>query len=333
MEFTIRLYWNMEFVINRGDAMNYTLRQIGHKKTFGETIYRQRQLLCMSIPIMLYVILFSYVPLWGWTMAFQNFKPAKTFFEQEWAGLRWFVFIFFDGMFLMTIRNTLAMSVINMALGFITAIAFSLLLNEVKHIFFRRIIQTISYLPHFLSWVIVAGLVSNMLSVEDGAINNLLMALGFIKEPIMWLSKPDYFWGIIGGTYVWKEVGWNTIIYLAAIVSIDPALYEAAEIDGCNRYQKMWHITLQGIKPTIVIMLIMSIGHILDAGFEMQYLLRNGLVQDVSDTIDIYVLMFGLQRSNYSLATAAGMFKNVINISLIFIANEIAKRAGEERLV
>lgn len=313
--------------------MNRMNPSIRGSKDFFERISSQRQLLFMAVPIMLYVILFSYVPLWGWVMAFQNFKPAKTFFNQEWAGLRWFFFLFPDQVFLQTIRNTLAMSVINTALGFITAITFSLLLNEVKGILFKRAVQTISYLPHFLSWVIVTGLVSTMLSVENGAVNGILMALGLVKEPVLWLSKPNYFWGIIGGTYVWKEVGWNTIIYLAAITGIDPALYEAAEIDGCNRYQKMRLITLPCIKPTIIIMLIMSIGHILDAGFEMQYLLRNGLVQDVSDTIDIYVLMFGLQRSNYSLATAAGMFKNVVNISLIFVANGIAKRAGEERLI
>jgi putative aldouronate transport system permease protein len=301
--------------------------------TFWAKAIQQRQLLLMSLPIILYVILFFYVPLWGWTMAFQNFKPAKTFFAQEWVGLKWFKFLFADKVFLRTIRNSIAMSFINTSLGFITAIVFSLLLNEVRKMFFKRTIQTISYLPHFLSWVIVTGLVSNMLAIEDGVVNNVLMALRITKEPILWLSKPQYFWGVIGGTYVWKEVGWNSIIYLASMAAIDPALYEAAEIDGCNRYQKMWNITLPGIKPTIIILLIMSIGHIMDAGFEMQYLLRNGLVQDVSDTIDIYVLMFGLQRSNYSLATAAGLFKNVVNISLIFLANEIAKKAGEERLV
>ncbi|MBN1648687.1 MAG: sugar ABC transporter permease [Spirochaetales bacterium] len=312
--------------------MNTSSRMLHNKSIFGK-MYRQRQLLIMSVPIMLYVILFAYVPLWGWTMAFQNFKPAKSFFQQEWVGLRWFKFLFSDKVFLRTIRNTIAMSFINTTLGFITAIAFALLLNEVKKIFFKRSIQTISYLPHFLSWVIVTGLVANMLAVENGAVNNLLMALHIIKEPVLWLSRPKYFWGIIGVTYVWKEVGWNTIIYLAAIASIDPALYEAAEMDGCNRYRKMWHITLPSIRPTIIILLIMSIGRILDAGFEMQYLLRNGLVQDYSDTIDIYVLMFGLQRSNFSLATAAGLFKNVVNISLIFIANWIAKKTGQERLV
>jgi len=314
-------------------TMGFSLLLFHRRKDFVYKLSRQRQLLFMSLPVVLYIILFTYVPLWGWTMAFQNFRPARTFQNQEWVGIYWFKFLFEDQVFLRTIRNTLAMSFINTSLGFITAIGLALLLNEVKVILFKRVIQTISYLPHFLSMVIVTGLVSSMLSTDSGAVNNVLMALGFIKEPVLWLAEPNYFWGIIGATYVWKDVGWNTIIYLAAMAGVDPNLYEAAEIDGCNRYQKMWLITLPCIKPTIIILLIMSIGRILDAGFEMQYLLRNGLVADVSDTIDVYVLIFGLSRSNFSLATAAGMFKNIVNITLIFIANEIAKRAGEERLI
>jgi len=294
---------------------------------------RQRQLLFMGLPIILYVILFTYVPLWGWAMAFQNYRPTRSFSQQEWAGFKWFALLFKDKVFLQTIRNTLAMSVINTTLGFITAIGLALLLNEVRKVFFKRFIQTISYLPHFLSWVVVTGLVSVMLTTDNGAVNNVLMALGLIKEPVLWLAEPKYFWGVIGVTYVWKDVGWNTIIYLAAMAGIDPNLYEAAEIDGANRFRKIRHITLPCIKPTIIVLLLMSIGRILDAGFEMQYLLRNGPVMDVSDTIDVYVLIFGLNLRNYSLATAAGMFKNVVNISLIFIANEIAKRAGEERLI
>jgi putative aldouronate transport system permease protein len=308
-------------------------RSLVKSKSFLTKLLGQRQLLYMSLPIILYVILFTYVPLWGWTMAFQRFRPQRSFSQQEWVGLEWFKFLFEDQVFLKDIRNTIAMSVINTSLGFITAIGFALLLNEVSKIFFKRAIQTISYLPHFLSWVIVTGLVSAMLTTDRGALNSAFMALGFIKEPILWLAEPKYFWGIVGTTYVWKEVGWNTIIYLAAIAGIDPNLYEAAEIDGANRYHKMWLITLPCIKPTIIILLIMSIGRILDAGFELQYLLRNGLVMDVSDTIDVYVFIFGMGRSNFSLATAAGMFKNVVNIALIFIANEIARRAGEERLV
>ena len=301
--------------------------------TFFQKVIAQRQLVFMSLPLVLYVMLFSYVPLWGWIMAFQNYRPARGFFGQEWAGLRWFKFLFNDPGFLRVLRNTLAMSLINMGLGYITAIGFALLLNEIKKIAFKRIVQTVSYLPHFLSWIIVTGLVASMLSVENGAVNDVLVFLGIIKEPILFLSEPKYFWGIVGLTYVWKEVGWNTIIYLAAIAGIDPALYEAAEIDGCNRYHKMWFITLPGIKATIVILMIMSIGRILDAGFELQYLLKNGLIQDVAETIDIYVIKYGIQSFNYSLATAAGMFKNVVNVILIFAANWIAKRAGEERLI
>jgi putative aldouronate transport system permease protein len=303
------------------------------EKTFLQKLSSQKQLLFMSMPLMLYVILFAYVPIWGWTMAFQNYKPARGFFQQEWAGLRWFAFLFTDPGFARVLRNTVAMSFINMALGYISAIVFALLLNELKKIMFKRVVQTVSYLPHFLSWIIVTGLVATMLSVENGAVNDLLMALKIIKEPVLFLSVPKYFWGIVGFTYVWKEVGWNTIIYLAAMAGIDPALYEAAEIDGCNRYQKMWFVTLPGIKATIVIMMIMSIGHILDAGFELQYLLKNGLIQDVAETIDIYVIKYCFESFNYSLATAAGMFKNVVNISLIFIANTLAKRLGEERLI
>jgi putative aldouronate transport system permease protein len=307
--------------------------RVRREKTFREKLLTQKQLVFMSLPFILYVLLFSYVPIWGWTMAFQNYKPARAFFQQEWTGLRWFKFLFTDSGFLRVLRNTVAMSFINMALGYITAIVFALLLNEFRKTGFKRIVQTVSYLPHFLSWIIVTGLVATMLSVENGAVNDLLVFLGIIDEPVLFLSEPKYFWGIVGFTYVWKETGWNTIIYLAAMSGIDPALYEAAEIDGCNRYHKMWFITLPGIKSTIIIMMIMSIGHILDAGFELQYLLKNGLIQDVAETIDIYVIKYGIENFNYSLATAAGMFKNVVNISLIFIANALAKRAGEERLI
>ncbi|MCL2127050.1 MAG: ABC transporter permease subunit [Treponema sp.] len=303
------------------------------RESFLGRVQAQKQLLYMSVPLILYVLLFSYVPIWGWTMAFQNYRPARSFLRQDWAGLRWFRFLFSDPGFLRVLRNTLAMSFINLILGYVSAIFFALLLNELKKPLFKRVVQTISYLPHFLSMVIVAGLVASMLSVENGAVNELLMFFGLIKEPILFLSEPKYFWGIVGITFVWKDVGWNTIIYLAAMAGIDPALYEASDIDGCNRYHKMWFITLPGIKSTIVILLIMSIGRILDAGFELQYLLKNGLIQDVAETIDIYVIRYGIENFNYSLATAAGMFKNVVNISLIFLANWLARRIGEERLI
>lgn len=296
-------------------------------------MHGQKQLMLMSLPILAYVVLFSYYPIWGWTTAFQNYSPAKKFMQQEWVGFKQFKFLFSDDTFLNVLRNTIAMSFINMVLGFVTAIAFAILLNEIKNMLFKRAIQTISYLPHFLSWVIVTGIVANSLSVDGGIINVVLMKLGIIHEPIMWLSIPEYFWGIVGASHVWKEVGWNAIIYLAAITSIDPSLYEAAEIDGANRYQKMLYITLPGIKSIVIILLIMNLGWILEAGFEVQYLLGNGVVVDWSQTIDIFVLKYGLQVGNYSLATAAGIFKTIVSITLIFVANTIAKRFGEDRLI
>lgn len=303
-----------------------------HKRWTWKTIKEQRQLIYMSVPLLAYIITFAYVPIWGWTMAFQDYKPARSFGEQTWVGFKHFEFLFKDENFLRVLRNTLGMSLINLVLGFTTAIILALLLNEIKKIFWKRTVQTISYLPHFLSWIIVTGIAATSLA-SDGIINDILMKLNIIDSPIIWLMEGKYFWGIVGGTTVWKEVGWNTIIYLAAMASIDPALYEAADIDGANRYQKMWNITLPSIKPTIVILLIMQVGHILEAGFELQYLLGNGLVVDWSETIDIFVLKYGIAMGNYSLATAGGIFKTVVSITMLLLANWTAKRLGEERLL
>ncbi|RRJ62558.1 sugar ABC transporter permease [Paenibacillus oralis] len=304
----------------------------GKQRITWNLIKSQRQLIYMSVPLLAYIVLFAYVPVWGWTMAFQDYKPALDFSEQKWVGFKHFKFLFQDDNFLRVLRNTLGMSIINLILGFVTAIILALLLNEIKKVFWKRTVQTISYLPHFLSWIIVTGIVATSLA-SDGIVNDVLMKLQLIDEPILWLSEGKYFWGIVGASHVWKEVGWNTIIYLAAMASIDPALYEAADMDGASRYRKMLHVTLPGIKPTIVILLIMSIGHILEAGFEVQYLLGNGLVVDWAETIDIFVLKYGIAQGNYSLATAGGIFKTVVSVIMLLIANWTAKRLGEERLL
>ena len=304
-----------------------------NKKSKWKLLGKQKMLVLMSVPFVLYVILFRYIPLWGWTMAFQDYKPYKTFSQQEWIGFKWFVDLFKDKEFLISLRNTVGMSIITMILGYITAIVLAVFLNEVRKIGIKRFVQTVSYLPHFLSWIIVTGLVANALSVEDGILNDILLGLGIVDQPIQWLANQKYFWHIIGWTYVWKEVGWNTIVYLGAMTAIDPCLYEAAEIDGCGRLRKIWHITLPGIKPTIIIMMIMSAGHLLDANFEMPYLLQNGLIYDVAEQIDMYVLKYGFSLSRYGIATAAGIFKNVVNILLLLAANWLAKKSGEERLI
>ncbi len=314
--------------------------ELTNKKNKWKLLGKQKALIFMSVPFVLYIILFRYIPLWGWTMAFQNYKPAKSFSQQTWVGFAHFRELFKNEMhpevskeFLLSLRNTIGMSIISTVLGYITAIVIAVFLNEVRNIGVKRFVQTVSYLPHFLSWIIVTGLVANVLSVEDGTLNNILLGLHLIDEPVKWLSIPKYFWNIIGWTYVWKEVGWNTIVYLGAMTAIDPCLYEAAQIDGCGRLRKIWHITLPGIKSTVIIMMIMSAGHILDANFEMPYLLQNGMIQDVATTIDLFVLKYGFKLFDFSVATAAGIFKNVVNIILLVVANSLAKKAGEERLI
>ncbi|MBN2736139.1 MAG: sugar ABC transporter permease [Spirochaetales bacterium] len=297
-----------------------------------DVLKKQKQLIFMSAPLLVYIIIFAYAPMWGWIMSFQDYKPAKSFFDQQWVGFKHFEFLFTDPVFFNVLRNTICMSIINLVFSFVSAIGLALLLNEIKNIFFKRTVQIISYLPHFLSWIIVTGIVANVLSTQ-GIINEVLMKMGLLTEPVTWLSEEKYFWGIVGVSHVWKEVGWNTIIYLAAMSAIDPCLYEAANIDGANRYQKMWHITLPGIKSTFIILLIMNIGWLMNAGFEIQYLLGNGLVIDYSQTIDIFVLKYGIGMGRFSFATAAGVFKSVVSITLLLLANAVAKRVGEERII
>ncbi|MBQ7990150.1 MAG: sugar ABC transporter permease [Oscillospiraceae bacterium] len=299
---------------------------------FKKVWKNQKVLILMSIPFALYAIIFSYVPLFGWVMAFQNYKPKDGLLHSKFVGLQKFTRLFGDDVFLKTIRNTFCMGLMNLVFGTVCAILFAILLNEFWSVKGKKAVQTISYLPHFLSWIIVTGICFDVLAMENGVLNDVLVGLHIIKAPINWLAHPKYFWWIVTFSNLWKETGWNSIIYLAAITSINPDLYEAASIDGAGRLSKIWHITLPGLKPTIMILLIMNIGNVLNAGFEVQYLLGNGLVQSVSQTIDIYVLKFGISNGDYSLGTAAGIFKSIVSIALIAIANWGAKAAGEESL-
>ena len=312
----------MEMISQSEKKQGITLKQLKSQKV----------LILLSIPFIIYVIIFCYVPLGGWLMAFQNYKPKNGLLHSEFVGLAKFEFLFSNDQFLKVIRNTLAMGVINLVLGTVTAILFAILLSEFRFNRGKKLVQTISYLPNFLSWVIVTGIVFDVLSTENGIVNEILVNLHIIDKPFNFLADPKWFWWIVGFANIWKETGWNSIIYLAAITSISPDLYEAASIDGAGRLAKIWHITLPGIKPTFFILLIMNMGNVLNAGFEVQYLLGNGLVQSVSQTIDIYVLKYGISQADYSLGTAAGIFKSVVSLILIVIANQLAKKMGEEHL-
>ena len=315
------------------DMSKGTNRYTGQKKKgFFSTLASQWQLSLMSVPIFLYVILFNYVPLWGWTNAFKDYSSRKLVARgiTPWNGLENFKWLFSRPDFYQAIRNTLAMSVINLVFGTVAAIVLAVLLNEVRQRAFKRTVQTVTYLPHFLSMVIIVAMAQNIFA-SNGPVNDLLKLLGL--QPVFWLGEGKHFWWLVGIINVWKEVGWGTIIYISAMTSIDPALYEAAAIDGAGRFQKILHVTLPGIKSTFVILLIMNIGHLMEAGFEIQYLLGNGLTAEFSRTIDIFVLEYGTQQMDFGVATAAGIFKSVVAILLLVGANFIAKKLGEDTLV
>lgn len=292
---------------------------------------KQKVLIIWSLIIVVYGAIFCYLPLAGWMMAFQNYKPKDGLFHSAFIGLAKFKQLFSDDTFIRVIRNTLGMGVINLVVTFVAAIVFAILLNEVKSNGGKKTVQTISYLPHFLSWIIVTGILHDALS-STGIINELLLKFHILDQPLNFFAHPKYFWPIVAFANVWKETGWNAIIYLSAITAIDPSLYEAANMDGAGRWARIRYVTLPGIKPTIMILLLMNVGNVLNAGFEIQYLLGNGLVKSVSETIDIYVLKWGISQNDFSIGTAAGIFKSFVSIVLIVIANQIAKKNGEERL-
>lgn len=301
------------------------------KKSFWKRARNQKALILMAFPFVIWLIVFKYFPLGGWLMAFQNYKPQNGIFNQEWVGLEHFKQLFKEPLFYQALENTLGMGLLGLIFGTLSSIIFALLLNEMRLQSFKKLTQTVSYLPHFVSWVIVANIVTTMLA-QEGVINNILMGLNIINSPIGFMSNPDLFWGIVTVTDVWKETGWNAIIYLAAMAGIDQQLYEAAKVDGASRFRQMWHITLPSIRPVIIILLILSIGNLINIGFEKQMLLGNNIVADKALVIDLYALDYGIGMFRYSFGTAIGIFKSVISIILILICNSIAKKTGEGRI-
>jgi putative aldouronate transport system permease protein len=330
--------------LNGGGKMQATrrpsMKELSKKdrKFTWKNIKEQKYLIFMSLPFVIWVIVFRYVPLTGWLMAFQDFKFKTgkgwfaTLLDQNWVGLKHFRVLFEEPQFYQAMTNTLAMSLLGILFGFIFSIGFALLLNEMKAIRFKRIVQTISYLPHFVSWVIVASIVNSMLA-PSGAINELLVRFNIVDQPIHFMTRPNMFWGVVTASDLWKETGWNAIIYLAAMTGIDTEQYEAAKVDGANRFRQIIHITLPGIKSTVVVLLIMSIGNLINIGFEKQMLLGNNVVAQKSLVLDKYALDYGIGMFRYSYGTAIGIFKSVVGILLVFTANFLAKRAGEGGIV
>lgn len=292
-------------------------------------IYDQRYLFLMSIPFIIWVFIFKYIPVMGWTMAFQDYVPGRSFSAQEFVGLKHFIAFVENPNFYIIMRNTLVMSFGGLVLGTTIPIIFAIMLNEIKRDSFKKTVQTISYLPYFISWTIVAGLFSTMLSIDRGIVNEILLSLKIIGEPIQFLSEGKYFWSIIITADIWKQLGWNSIIYIAAISGIDGAIYEAAKVDGAGRLGSIINVTLPGIKPTVIVILVMNIGWLLNTGFEKQFLLGNPLVYDYSEVLDLHILNYGINNLMLSYGTAVGIFKSLISIFLVLCANYTAKKIGE----
>ncbi len=300
------------------------------QKFTWKLMWKQRYLLFMSVPFVIWLIIFKYIPLWGWTMAFQDVRPksfALPVWEREFVGMSNFTKAFTDRLFGQTMINTIGTSILGIALGTACAIFFALMLNEVRFTGFKKVTQTVSYLPHFVSWVIIASIAKMFLN--DGGVLDTMLG----KQLHLMSTNSPLFWVVVCLINVWKEVGWDAIIYLSAMAGIDQGLYEAAKVDGANRFQRMWHITLPGIKPTAIVLLIMSIGGALNVGMERQMLLSNGIVQDHAMVLSWFAYVRGIGTNNYGLGTAIGMFQSVVGIVLLFIANKIAGMLGESKLV
>jgi putative aldouronate transport system permease protein len=282
----------------------------------------------LALPALIYFALFKYVPMWGVSIAFMDYSPYAGIMESPWVGFKHFERFFSHPDFWILFRNTLAINLLNLFLFFPLPILLSLLMNELNTGWFKKTIQSIVYLPHFLSWVIIAGLTFLMISYSEGIVNKLIEAAGYAK--VDFLTRPEWFWMLLTVQSIWKEAGWGTVIFLAAMASIDPQQYEAARMDGANRLRQMWHITLPGIRNVVVILLILRIGHMMDVGFEHVYLMVNGAVSEVADVFDTYVYRSGIQQAQFSYSTAVGLFKSVVGVILVVIANRLSKKFGEE---
>ena len=304
--------------------------KVAKQKFSWQLMWKQRYLLLMSVPFVIWLIIFKYVPLWGWTMAFQEVKPnsfALPVWQRKFVGFDNFKKAVTDRLFGQTMINTIGLSVLGIALGTVMAILFALMLNEICFNRFKKVTQTISYLPHFVSWVVIASIAKMVLN--DGGMLDTLVG----KNLKLMSTNSVLFWIVVCIINVWKEVGWDAIVYLSAMAGIDQGLYEAAKVDGANRLQRIWHITLPGIKPTVVVLLIMGIGGALNVGMERQMLLSNGIVQDHAMVLSWFAYIRGIGNNNYGLGTAIGMFQSLVGIALLFIANKIAGWLGESRLI
>lgn len=304
-----------------------TERQRERRRPRGAFL-RHRTLYLMAVPGIVYFLVFKYAPMGGLVIAFQDYMPFLGIGGSPWVGLDHFVRLFTEDTFLLLLRNTLTISLLLLVFAFPVPIVLALLLNELRGRYFKRSVQSVIYLPHFLSWVIVASIFYVLLSTDGGSINNLIVDAG--GEPVPFLTDPDWLRPLYVGQEIWKGAGWGTIVYLAAMTAVDTQLYEAAELDGAGRLRQSWHITLPAIRPTIIVMFILAIGDFLELGFEHMFLVMNSLNREVGEIFDTYVYTTGIQNGQLSYAAAVGLFKGLVGLLLVIMANRLAKRFGEE---
>ncbi|MCC2248587.1 ABC transporter permease subunit [Virgibacillus sp. AGTR] len=304
-------------------------RQFKGNQRLVTRYFRQFDLQMMVIPGLLFIFIFNYILMYGVLMAFQDYNIFEGMAGSEWVGFKHFERFFEDPRFLEIMRNTIVLSVLKILICFPAPIILALMLNEVRHMMFKRAVQTITYLPHFLSWVIVAGFATSILATDNGSLNMALEKINLIDKPINFLSIPEYFWTIIISTNLWKSIGFASIVYLAAVAGVDQQLYEAASLDGASKWKQIFLITIPSIMPVIVIFFILEIGNLLNAGFEDLLLLgSNPVLREVSDVIDTYVYRVGISDGLYSYAAAIGLFKAVISVGLLTLANQLARKSG-----
>lgn len=301
------------------------------RKPIGFYLWRDKWLYLMLVPVIVYYFVFKYVPMYGLTIAFKDYNVFKGINGSEWAGLDNFKKVFSTDLFWLSTRNTLVLNLTTLVVNFPLTILVALMLNEIRSLRFKKISQSFLYLPHFISWVVVAGIATNLFSQTDGSINNLLTALGFRSVPFLNNNGWWIFTYVISN--VWKEIGWGTIIYLAAITGIDETLYEAAYIDGATKLQRIFYITLPMIKSVVIVMLILSISKMMSIGLDAPLLLGNTKVINVSEVISTYIYRLGIVKAEYSLSTVIGLFQSVVNIIILFLANRFAKSIGEEGII
>ncbi|CAN7254022.1 sugar ABC transporter permease [Paenibacillus sp. LjRoot153] len=291
-------------------------------------LVRNRWLYFMVFPGLLYFLIFKYWPMYGIFIAFKDYQPFLGFWDSPFVGLKHFERLFSDSNFLVLFRNTLILATYNILFFFPLPIVIALMLNELRREFMKKIVQTLVYIPHFMSWVVVVGIAYIFLTTEGGIVNEMLVRYG--GEKINFLVSTDWFRTVITAEVIWKETGWGTIIFLAALAGVDTQLYEAARMDGANRLRQLWHITLPAIRSTVVIMLILRLGHFLDTGFEQIFLMLNAMNREVGEVFDTYVYSVGISQGQYSFSTAIGLFKSIIGLILVVGSNYLAKKFGEE---